>query len=436
MKTATGLRFVHRIVKGLMGVAFFALAACATLPEPGGGGPDTLSEPGVPKQLQSRQIIVALAEAERTQWDTIAQDLQTRHQLRRVGAFPLTSIGVQCLVFQVPLEQSMEAILTRLRADSRVQLAQPNQPFEGLAAVNVSSLAYIRLAYGARLIHADQVQSISTGQGVSVVVIDTGADTHHPDLQGRIVATQNFVDGGEPSFATDTHGTAVAGVIGARAAQAGAGLDGIAPDAALTVAKACWYPDSASAKARCSSWTLAKALDFAINHQAKVINLSLGGGPDALLTRLLTAAENRGIVVVAATLENRDDPGFPALLNTVIPVMACDPRGHVVWPRWQAPAFVAAAPGIDIVAPIPQDRYDLLSGSSLAAAHVTGIVALLIQQDPQRSPEQIRALLYTTARQPTGSHPAPPPAVGVVDACAALARQVPALVCHRVDPGS
>ena len=428
MKTAPGLHFIHRIVEGVIGVALLALTACATLSEP--GGPATLSEPGVPKQLQSRQIIVALAESEHAQWDAIAQDLQHRHQLRRVGAFPLTSIRVQCLVFQVPLEQSMEATLTRLRADSRVQLAQPNQPFEGLAAANAPSLAYIHLAYGARLLHADQVQPVSTGRGVPVVVIDTGADTHHPDLRGRIVATQNFVDGGEPSFATDLHGTAVAGVIGARAAQTGAGLDGIAPDAALTVAKACWYPDSASAKARCSSWTLAKALDFAINHQAKVINLSLGGGPDELLTRLLTAAENRGIVVVAATLENRDDPGFPALLNTVIPVIACDPRGRVAWPRWQTPAVVAAAPGIDIVAPTPQDRYDLLSGSSLAAAHVTGVVALLIQQDPRRSPEQIRALVYNTARQPAGSHPAPPPVVGIVDACAALARQAPALVCR------
>ena len=428
MKTASGLHFIHRIVEGVIGVALLALTACATLPEP--GGPATLSEPGVPKQLQSRQIIVALAASEHVQWDTIAQDLQNQHQLRRVGAFPLTSIGVQCLVFQIPPEQSMATILTRLRADSRVQLAQPNQPFEGLAAANESSLAYIRLAYGAQLLHADQVQPVSTGRGVPVVVIDTGADTYHPDLRGRIVATQNFVDGGEPSFATDLHGTAVAGVIGARAAQTGAGLDGIAPDAALTVAKACWYPDSASAKARCSSWTLAKALDFAINHQAKVINLSLGGGWDELLTRLLIAAENRGIVVVAATLENRDDPGFPALLNTVIPVIACDPRGRVAWPRWQTPAVVAAAPGVDVVAPAPQDRYDLLSGSSLAAAHVTGVVALLIQQDPQRSPEQIRALLYNTARQPAGSHPAPPPAVGIVDACAALARQAPALVCR------
>jgi subtilisin family serine protease len=144
----------------------------------------------------------------------------------------------------------------------------------------------------------------------------------------------------------------------------------------------------------------------------------------------LTAAEQRGITVVAATREGQDEAGFPAALDTVVPVIACDPHGRVAWPRWRTPAFVVAAPGIEIVAPTPRDRYDLLSGSSLAAAHVTGVVALLIQQDPQRSPEQIRALLYTTARQPAGLHPAPPPAVGIVDACAALARQAPVLACH------
>ena len=167
-----------------------------------------------------------------------------------------------------------------------------------------------------------------------------------------------------------------------------------------------------------------------------------GGAPELQMRESLSRLmEMAGATEGALYLTDRDErlrraarqgaaDLFPALLDTVIPVMACDPRGRVVWPRWQTPAFVAAAPGIDIVAPIPQDRYDLLSGSSLAAAHVTGVVALLIQKNPQHSPEQIRALLYATARQPPGSHPAPPPAVGIVDACAALARQAPALVCH------
>jgi subtilisin family serine protease len=415
-------------VIGLAGAALLALAACAVPSER--ESPETISEPGVPKQLQSRQIIVALAERERSQWSAIAQELQARHQLRPVGQFPLTTIGVQCLVFQVPSGQSLEATLARLQADPRIELAQPNQAFEGLQAGATDPAAgYAALAYGVKRIGADRAWPVSTGRGVPVAVIDTGAATDHPALRGRGMQTVNFVDGNESSFATDRHGTAVAGVIGARAA-AGTGIEGVAPDATLTVAKACWYSEPTSAKARCSSWTLAKAVDFAINGGARVINLSLGGPPDALLGRLLTAAEQRGVTVVAATREGRDEPGFPAALDTVIPVIACDPHGRVAWPRWRTPAFVVAAPGVEIVAPAPPDRYDLLSGSSLAAAHVTGVVALLVQQDPQRRPDQIRAILRATVQPVVDAGPSTPPAIGIVDACAALARHAPALACH------
>ena len=407
--------------------ALLALAACAAPLEQ--APLETISEPGVPKQLQSRQIIVALAEQERPQWSAIAQELQARYRLRSVGEFPLTSIGVQCLVFQVPSDQSLEALLVQLKSDSRIELAQPNQAFEGLQATDDPITGYTALAYGVKLIGADRAWRVSTGRGVPVVVIDTGADIDHPALRSQGIKTANFVEGGETSFVTDRHGTAVAGVISAQPA-AGVRIDGVAPDVALTVAKACWYPEPASAKARCSSWTLAKAIDFAINDGARVINLSLGGRSDELLARLLTAADRRGITVVAATLENRDDPGFPAELDTVIPVIACDADRRVTWPRWRTPPFVAAAPGVEIVAPAPHNRYDLLSGSSLAAAHVTGVVALLVQQEPQRRPDQIREILRVTAQPATHRSHSDPLAIGIVDACAALARHAPLLACR------
>jgi subtilisin family serine protease len=415
-------------VIGLFYATLLALAACAGLPE---REPlETISEPGVPKQLQSRQIIVALAEKVQPQWSAISQELQARYRLRPVGEFPLTSIGVQCLVFQVPPGQLLEATLAQLKTDSRIELAQPNQAFESSQATASDLTArYATLVYGVKLIGADRAWQVSTGQGVPVAVIDTGADTDHPALRGREIKTVNFVAGGEPSFATDRHGTAIAGVIGAHMA-AGAGIEGVAPDVVLTVAKACWYPDPTSPKARCSSWTLAKAIDFAINGGARVINLSLGGPPDELLGRLLTAADHHGITVVAATLEGRDDPGFPAVLDTVIPVVACDPNGRVAWPRWHTPTFVVAAPGIDIVAPVPPDRYDLLSGSSLATAHVAGVVALLAQQDPQRRPDQIRAILRATAQPVANASTSAQPTIGIVDACAALSLQAPTAACH------
>lgn len=403
-----------------------ALNGCATPPDAlDAAAPTLVDEPGVPKQLQARQIIVALPERLRAEWPTIARDLQAQYRLRPVGEFPLTSINVQCFVFQVPNGQTLDAVIDRLRADPRVELAQPNQYFEALQAT--ATKPYRDLAYGAQLIRADLAHAVSTGRGVPVAVIDTGADTEHPDLQGRIAETATFVEGGESSFRNDRHGTAVAGIIGARAG--GNGAQGIAPEARLTVLKSCWYSDPDDAKARCSSWTLAKAVDHAINHRIKVLNLSLGGRADELLARLLATAEKSGIVAVVAAREKADDPGFPASLATVIPVVACDLNGAVGRLQWSAVNFTAAAPGVDVVALAPQARYTLLSGSSLAAAHVSGVVALLLQQRPQASPEQIRTALRTTAKPLAPSNPTDAPQVRLIDACAALARHDPALVC-------
>ena len=217
----------------------------------------------------------------------------------------------------------------------------------------------------------------------------------------------------------------MAGVFGARAD--GTGLDGVAPDAVLTVVKACWYSDPANAKAVCSSWTLAKAVDFAINEKVGVINLSLNGRPDDLLARLLAAAHRRGIVLVAAAAEERDDPGFPATLGLVVPVISCDVNGAVSSPRWRSGDFVAVAPGRDIVVPVPHDRYTLLSCSSLAAAHVTGVVALLLQQQPELTPDQVKTVLRTSAHPVAES--VARSELGLVDACAALKPTARGLVC-------
>ena len=91
-----------------------ALGSCTTA-TPEADALPRIDEPGVPKQLQSRQIIVALAERVRPQWPAIARELQARYQLRPVGEFPLASIGVQCLVYQVPAGQAVDTVLTALR---------------------------------------------------------------------------------------------------------------------------------------------------------------------------------------------------------------------------------------------------------------------------------------------------------------------------------
>ncbi|MGH8567535.1 MAG: S8 family peptidase, partial [Gammaproteobacteria bacterium] len=334
-------------------IASAILSACVTI----GGQPRT--EAGthdhLPKQLHERQIIVTLSEALRDQWATLTTAIGTDYGLQRTGEFPLTSIRVQCLVYLVPMDRDIESLLPRMVTDPRIDSVQFNRVFEGLQG-NYSD-HYAGLEYGAIAIRADAAHRHATGKGIKIAVIDTGVDKDHPDLRGRVAQIANFVEGGERSFTQDRHGTGVAGIIAARADD-GVGIFGIAPDAELLAAKACWYPAYDAPKALCSSWTLAKAIDFAINAGARVLNLSLNGPADPLLTRLLQAAFERSIVVVAAAKEGQTSPGFPASMASVIAVIASDANGRIRVPSWHAEVSSLAAPGQEILTTAPQEGYD------------------------------------------------------------------------------
>jgi hypothetical protein len=369
---------------------------------------------GLPRQLVERVVVVTLAPTPSADAARIIAEIAGAHGVRHVGAFPLTSIGVHCAVLEVPEDRAMDDVVRRLAADSRVESAQPNQVFRNRAGGPTDP--YASFQHGARAIRAPLAHRWSRGRGVTVAVIDTGIDTKHPDLAGRVTKTANFVDGGAQSFARDRHGTAVAGVIGARANN-DVGIFGVAPEADLIGIKACWHPAAGGLEARCSTWTLAKAIDFAVIGGSRVLNLSLGGPPDPLLTRLITRATEGGAVVVAAAMDGASAPGFPASLPTVIGVAASDAR-HGARSGEAHRAALLAAPGVEILTTTPSRAYDFLSGTSLAAAHVTGVVALLLEREPAMSPGDVRLVLLSTARL-VGAGEATP--IRLIDACAALA---------------
>ena len=366
----------------------------------------------LPKQFQERQLLVTLPENLSAQWQAIGADLGTKHGLVKSGEFPLSSIGVDCLVYKVGPKQDLDQILDQLQNEKEVVLAQKNQVFSGIQSGE--SDEYASISYAPRLIRADAAHTIATGKGVSIAVVDTGLEKEHPDLKGRIVKTANFVEGGEQSFARDRHGTAVTGIIGARAND-GIGIYGIAPDAEVSAYKACWYSNNREEGALCSSWTLAKSLDAAIQQGVRVINLSLAGPEDALLTKLIQAAHERGIIIAAAALEKQDQPGFPASLPEVIPVISADPEGKVKAPRWLSfLPDVAVAPGVEILTTVPKEAYDFVSGSSLATAHVSGVIALLLELKPAITARQVKRFVVNASRDGNPSQ------LKTVDVCTLL----------------
>jgi subtilisin family serine protease len=327
----------------------------------------------------------------------VAQQLAAAHGLTLVSDWPMPVLGIECYVLALPPGAEAAQVASLLEADKRVAWAQPVAAFRSLASGDPLYPAQP----GALRWKLDELHRTATGRAVTVAVIDSGVDERHPDLDGQVLHHQNFIDNTE--YAAEPHGTAVAGIIAARAGN-GIGIRGVAPQSRLLALRAC-RETAGQVGAQCDSFSLGKALNFAIMREPKVINLSLTGPPDRLLQRLLDVALLRGIAVVGAADPALADGGFPASWPGVFSVGG------------------DAAPGRDIPSTLPGARYGLVSGSSYASAHVSGLLALVDELRPRATPPQLQAYLRSGPSAP-------------IDACGALAKASGNCVCTCPVPGA
>ena len=341
-------------------------------------------------------------------------------QLTPVEGWPMRSLGVHCAVFEVQPDASVGDVISKLDADERVESVQRMQRFE-LQKSNERGAwddPYLSLQHSLDDSGITRAHRWSTGKGVRIAVIDTGIDVKHPDLRGQAVEVRNFIS--DSGGAADRHGTAVAGVIASVAGNR-QGIVGVAPGARLLALQACTQRN-AEGRGNCTTFSLARAIDHAITAGSDVVNLSLGGPQDRLLERLLAAAIKEDIVVVAARGDGKPDATFPASLPGVIAV------GSMLAPTH---AGRLVAPGQDVLTLVPPDGYDYLSGSSIAAAHVSGIVALLLEREPSLHAGDVERLLVRTSR-PIARKGAE--SLRVVSACDALATLSGTIRCGSDEP--
>ena len=312
-------------------------------------------------------------ELARSARERLARRIARKYGLTPVDNYPMPMIGVDCFIMAVPGGRSTQDAVEQVSRDPRVAWSQPVTLFqaEGVPAVHNDPLYAAQPA--AHQWDLAGLHRMSTGQGIGVAVIDSAIDVRHPDLAGQVAMSRNFVAGSASTG--ELHGTEVAGIIAAKADNR-IGVVGVAPGARLLGLRACWQK-SPSITA-CDGFSLAKALYFAIENKAEVINLSLGGPNDRLLRELLKTALSHGAVVVAAYDRGRANGGFPASMPGVIAVSDAALAG--------SRRSVYTAPGRDVPTTLPGGRWYLVNGSSYSAAHVSGLVALLRQRRASSTP--------------------------------------------------
>jgi subtilisin family serine protease len=287
--------------------------------------------------------------------------------------------------------------------------------------------------WGLDTIQADPAHATSTGSGAIVAVVDSGVLLSHEDLAGRLLPGFDFVDNdsdpsdtsSDPNVTPTGHGTHVTGIVAADANN-GKGIEGVAPGAMVLPIRVLDASGSGTGE------QVAKGIDYAVAHNADVINLSLGGdaistivGGDDAFTTAVQHALDKGVVVIAAA--GNDTAPFceqPAVTGPILCVGAIDRRemrsfysssGDLVAPGGSA----FGGSGEDILSTFNDGGYVDMAGTSQATPHVSGVAALLVSLGLHGKAVTDRIL--ATARDAGLAGPDDVYGAGILDAKAAVA---------------
>ena len=328
----------------------------------------------------------------------LARKIAREHKLRLLDNWPMQVVGVDCVIMAVNDGRSAEAAAQEVSKLHGVEWSQPLNEFQMQGAGPTTSRDRLSAAQPATAQwHLQSLHKYATGRGQTIAIVDSRIDTAHPDFAGQVIAVEDFVPGNRQS--PERHGTGVAGIIAARENNT-VGIAGVAPGAHILGLRACWERPAGGATV-CDSLSLAKAMTSALQHKVDVVNLSLSGPQDRLISTLISIGISRGMTVVAAVDQNHPDQSFPSSVAGVLPV------GDERLSLYNSTVYIA--PGRDVPTTEPEGKWGLVSGSSYAAAHVSGLAAMLRQMSAHNSAAGRTA---SSAMGPRGR----------IDACAALSR--------------
>ena len=350
---------------------------------------------GVPPRGERRylanEIITSFVAG--TSPQAIAQIAQ-RYNLAQLETQNFPLIGAALYRWRLNGRRALPDVLGALERQPGVASAQPNYVFtlQQDAKNDAAPAPGDPAQYVLAKMQVQEAQKLATGKNIAVAVIDSEVDQTSKELAGSIAKTFDALGGKD---APHQHGTGMAGAIAAHSR-----LLGIAPGAQLYTARS--FEGSDSAKG--TSFSVYKSLEWSADNGVRVINMSFAGPNDPAMHRFLDAAYRKDIILVAAAGNAGPNapPLYPGSDSDVIAVTATDSNDTVFKKANHGDYIAIAAPGVDIIAAAPSGSYQFTSGTSIAAAHVSGVVALLLEKNPALKPNDVRDIL-TNSATPLGS---------------------------------
>jgi hypothetical protein len=352
---------------------------------------------GVPpvgeRRFVPNEVVVGLASnISQRELNALAQ----RHRLAVIESHDIPLVGTTYYRWRITDGANISDVIRALEIDGLVRHAQPNYRFT-LAQAPVASLPQVPTAraeldagaqYASTKLHLGEAHRFATGEKVLVAVIDSEIDTSHPEI---IDAVADRFDAIAPMGASSPHGTGMAGAIVARSK-----VMGVAPNVRLLAIRAF---NGGGDKSEATTLSLLTGIDWAVSRGARIINMSFAGPYDPDIARGVAAAKQKGVVLVAAAgnAGPKSPPLYPAADKNVIAVTAVDADNRLLSAANRGKYIAVAAPGVDVLVPAPRRAYQLTTGTSVAAAEVSGIAALLVELKPSITPDEVRNILQSTA---------------------------------------
>jgi subtilase family protein len=342
-------------------------------------------QPTIPSgqaQFVPDEVVVRMA---RTMPEAVDLAVAQTHGLQLLERSTIELIGVRLVRYRVLNNRPLAGALTALQGDPRTLGPQLNYYYRHLQGGADPSNG---LQYALVKLDVARAQAFARGGGTLIAVIDSGVDQTHPDLRGSVVEAFS----GVTAATNDPHGTEISGIIAAHGI-----VRGVAPEANLLDVRV--FASDRGRPSTATTYNLVRGVDWALSRRARVLNMSFTGPSDSLLEASIKAAAAKGAITVAAAGNSgpQAPPAYPAAYPGVIAVTAIDVADRPYTLANRGNYISVAAPGVDVLAPSGNRAHQIVSGTSYAAAHVSGIVALMVERYPTIDAEAARLALTAAA---------------------------------------